>query len=128
MELTRKQIPVVLRSPVHPLHSSNCSQGAGGLWMPFHCDDPRTYRWAMETLDEIYPIAADPNNPLVEIRHALVLKQNHEGPDTLDFIADDYHKGTGGKSKLPPWSTDGRFKFQNMTFEQIAWQNSVYKV
>ena len=28
--------------------------GAGGLWMPFHCDDPRTGRWAAETLDELF--------------------------------------------------------------------------
>jgi D-amino-acid oxidase len=119
---------VVLRSPVHPLHSSNCSQGAGGLWMPFHCDDPRTYRWAMQTLDEIYPIAIDNNNPLVNLHYALSFKRAHEGPDTEDFIASNYHKGTGGKSQLPSWSTDERLKFQNLTLEQVAWQNIVYKL
>jgi D-amino-acid oxidase len=96
--------------------------------MPFHCDDKRTDRWAMETMDEIYPLAVDVNNPLVTLRHAMVLKQKHEGPDTEDFIAKDYHKGTGGKSQLPSWSTDGRFKFQNMTLEQVAWQNNIYKL
>lgn len=96
--------------------------------MPFHCDDARTDRWAMETMEEIYPLAIDANNPLVTMRHAMVLKQKHEGPDTEDFIADDYHKGTGGKSKLPAWSADGRFKFQNMTLEQVAWQNNIYKL
>lgn len=96
--------------------------------MPFHCDDPRTDRWAMETLDEIYPFAVDDDNPLVELRYALSLKQKHEGPDTEDMIAKDYHKGTGGKSQLPAWSTDARLQFQNMTLEQVAWQNSVYKI
>jgi len=128
VELTRRQIPVVLRSPIHPLHPSNCSQGAGGLWMPFHCDDPRTERWALETMDEIYPMAADPKNSLVDLRYVLALKRNHEGPNTEDFVAEDYHKGTGGKSRLPLWSSDERFKFQNVTMEQVAWQNTIYKV
>jgi hypothetical protein len=82
----------------------------------------------METLDEIHPLGADPNNSLVNLHYVLSYKQNHEGPDPEDFIADDYHKGTGGKSRLPLWSTDSRFKFQNMTLEQIAWQNNVFKV
>ncbi|KAG7350685.1 FAD dependent oxidoreductase [Nitzschia inconspicua] len=128
VELTRRRIPVVLRSPVHPLHPSNCSQGAGGLWMPFHCDDPRTDRWAIETLDEIYPFAVDEENLLVRLQYALSFKRTHEGPDTEDFLAKDYHKGTGGKSQLPSWSTDDRLKFQNMTLEQVAWQNIVYKL
>jgi len=128
VELTRRQIPVVLRSPIHPLHPSNCSQGAGGLWMPFHCDDPRTERWALETMDEIYPMAADPKNSLVDLRYVLALKRNHEGPNTEDFVAEDYHKGTGGKSRLPLWSSDERFKFQNVTMEQVAWQNTIYKL
>ena len=66
MELVRRKIPVVLRSQTHPLHPSVCSQGAGGLWMPFHCDDPRTDRWSIETLDELYPMGEDPNNDFVE--------------------------------------------------------------
>jgi D-amino-acid oxidase len=82
----------------------------------------------METLDELYPIAADKNNPLVQLEYVLSLKRNHDGPTTEDFIAPDYHKGTGGKSNLPAWSTDSRFKFQNMTMEQVAWQNTVYKL
>jgi D-amino-acid oxidase len=96
--------------------------------MPFHCDDPRTYRWAMETLDEIYPIAVDANNPLVNLHFALAFKRTHEGPDTEDFLAENYHKGTGGKSQLPSWSTDQRLNFQNLTLEQVAWQNHVYKL
>ncbi len=96
--------------------------------MPVYCEDPRVHQWGMETMDEIYPLAQDPENPLVDLRYALSLKREHEGPDTDDFVADDYHKGTGGKSQLPFWSTDARFKFQNVTLEQIAWQNSIHKL
>jgi D-amino-acid oxidase len=82
----------------------------------------------METLDEIYPVAIDDDDPLVKLHYTLFFKRNHEGPNTEDFIAENYHKGTGGKSQLPLWSTDERFKFQNMTLEQVAWQNNVYKL
>ena len=101
LELTRKRVSVVLRSPVHPLNPSNCSQGAGGLWMPVYCEDQRINKWGMETLDEIYPLAQDSQNPLVDLRYVVSMKKEHEGPDTEDFVAEDYHKGTGGKSQLP---------------------------
>lgn len=128
LELTRKRVSVVLRSPVHPLDKSNCSQGAGGLWMPYICEDARADLWGMETLNEIYPIAEDTENSLVDLRYVLSLKRKHEGPDTEDFVANDYHKGTGGKSMLPNWSSDARFKFQNVTLEQVAWQNQIHQL
>lgn len=128
LELTRKRVSVVLRSPVHPLDRSNCSQGAGGLWMPVYCEDSRVDRWGAETLDEIYPLAVDNKNSLVDLRHVLALKRRHEGPSTEDFVADNYHKGTGGKSLLPSWSSDARFKFQNVTLEQVGWQNQIHKL
>jgi len=128
LELTRKGISVVLRSPVHPLDPSNCSQGAGGLWMPVYCDDPRVGSWGIQTLDEIYPLAEDAKNPLVDLRYVLSLKRKHEGPGPEDFVAEDYHRGTGGKSLLPFWSSDPRFKFQNATLEQVAWQNQIHQL
>jgi len=128
LELARKRVSVVLRSPVHPLDPTNCSQGAGGLWMPVFCVDPRVTKWGMETYDEIYPLAQDAKNPLVELLHCVSLKRKHEGPSTDDFVADDYHKGTGGKSQLPFWSSDARFNFQNVTLEQVAWQNQIHKL
>eukprot|EP00533_Pseudo-nitzschia_delicatissima_P010575 CAMPEP_0116097640 /NCGR_PEP_ID=MMETSP0327-20121206/10813_1 /TAXON_ID=44447 /ORGANISM="Pseudo-nitzschia delicatissima, Strain B596" /LENGTH=319 /DNA_ID=CAMNT_0003589405 /DNA_START=156 /DNA_END=1111 /DNA_ORIENTATION=+ len=79
-------------------------------------------------MNEIHPLAKDPQNPLVELRHCLSLKREHEGPDTEDMVADDYHRGTGGKSQLPVWSSDPRFQFQNVTLEQVAWQNSIHKL
>ena len=50
MELARRHIPVVVRAPVHPIRDTqtNCSQGAGGLWMPIYCADPRLEPWSME--------------------------------------------------------------------------------
>lgn len=113
--------------------------------MPFHCDDPRTDRWSIETLDELYPMATaepptlgddgadggrdrSPLSPLVTLRYALALKKNHEGPDTDDFVADDYHRGTGGKSRLPSWSLDPRLVFQNVSLEQMEWQNWVHRL
>eukprot|EP00980_Cylindrotheca_fusiformis_P031505 scaffold26472_cov162-Cylindrotheca_fusiformis.AAC.1 len=128
LELLKRKIPVVLRSPKTPLDTSVCSQGAGGLWMPFHCDDPRTHRWAIETLDEIYPIGVDKSDPLVEIVPTLTLHRDHYGPTTADFIASDYKLGTGGTSRLPQWSTDPRLEFQNLTIEMLWYQNSSYKL
>eukprot|EP00536_Pseudo-nitzschia_multiseries_P005284 jgi/Psemu1/238387/estExt_Genewise1.C_970047 len=128
LELTRKRVSVVLRSPVHPLDRSNCSQGAGGLWMPIYCEDPRIGQWGAETLDELYPLATDDKNTLVDLRHVLALKKKHEGPSTEDMVADNYHKGTGGKSMLPSWSSDPRFKFQNVTLEQVRWQNQIHRL
>ena len=101
---------------------------AGGLWMPFHCDDPRTDRWSMETLDEIYPMAQDENDTLVRMEYVVSFKRDHHGPQTIDFIADNYDRGTGGNSGLPSWSTDPRLQFQNVTLEQVAWQNQVLKL
>jgi hypothetical protein len=135
--------------------------------MPVFCVDPRVTKWGMETYDEIYPLAKDAQNPLVELLHCVSLKRKHEvrielkspresrlvrfilryheshrvdrlfvlylqpsmqGPSTDDFVADDYHKGTGGKSQLPFWSSDARFNFQNVTLEQVAWQNQIHKL
>lgn len=128
LELLRKKISVVLRSPRNPLDPSVCSQGAGGLWMPFHCDDPRTDRWAKETLDEIYPIGKDKSNSLVELVPALSLHRKNTGPTTADFVAKDYVSGTGGSSRLPLWSADPRLEFQHLSMEMLEWQNSVYRL
>jgi len=138
LELLRRNIPVVLRSPVGPLTSSVCSQGAGGFWMPFHCDDPRTNRWSIETLDELHPLATagarsihaftKDGSRLVETVPTVIFRQEHSGPSTEDMIAQDYNKGTGGKSQLPEWSTDPRLQFQHLTVEMLWWQNYYYKL
>lgn len=96
--------------------------------MPFHCDDPRTGRWAIETLDELYPLGMDKSDSLVELVPTLALHRSNHGPTTEDFIATNYKSGTGGASRLPPWSTDPRLQFQHMTIEMLWWQNDVYKL
>ena len=70
----------------------------------------------------------DPNNDLVEHVYTVSLKSKHGGPVTEDFIAKDYHRGTGGKSPMPAWSTDSRLDFQHVTTHMLAWQNIVLKL
>ena len=53
LELLRKNVRVCLISPKTPTNVSTTSMGAGGLWMPFHCDDTRVDGWALSTLDEL---------------------------------------------------------------------------
>lgn len=96
--------------------------------MPFHCDDPRTNGWAMETLDELYPMGVDKSNSLVELVPTVSLFRKNMGPTTDDFVLPDYKLGTGGASRLPSWSTDPRLQFQHLTVEMLHWQNSVYKL
>lgn len=95
--------------------------------MPFHCDDPRTDGWSIQTLDELYPLATQ-KSPLVETVPAVVLLRENGGPTTEDFIAKNYKNGTGGTSPLPAWSTDPRLSFQHLTVEMLWWQNSFYKL
>ena len=130
VELLRRQVKVVLRAPLPPTHASVCSVGAGGLWMPFHCDDPRVDRWSMETLDELLPIA-ERKDDLVEIVPAVTLLRKHSGPQVDDFAKNTYTSQSGGKTisaALPPWTQDSRIFFQHMTVEMLTWQNIVHKM
>jgi D-amino-acid oxidase len=128
LELIRRNVSVVLKSPRHPLHPSTCSVGAGGLWMPFHVNDHRASRWATETLDELMPLAHDPNSNLAEIVPAVVLMRQHAGPGIDEFATYKY-KSTPGEQmeteKLPEWSSDKRLLFQHLTVEMLSWQNIV---
>lgn len=131
IELLRKNLSVVIRAPQSPLHPSTCSMGAGGLWMPFHCDDPRTFRWSVETLDEIWPLAEDPDCDLVEIVPAIKLTKEHSGPVMEDFSKNQYQPRTGGSTqttRLPSWTQDPRLEFQHLTVEMLSWQNIVYQL
>jgi D-amino-acid oxidase len=100
--------------------------------MPFHCDDPRTDGWAIQTLDEIHPMAMQKKkSPLVEMVPALTLLRENSGPTTEDFkdySAENYKNGEGSPSSLPQWTTDTRLAFQQLTVEMLWWQNSFYKL
>ncbi|KAL7519529.1 hypothetical protein ACHAWX_004284 [Stephanocyclus meneghinianus] len=115
IELIRKKHRICLLSPRHPLHPSTCSVGAGGLWMPFHCDDERTDRWAFDTLDELmsYTCSRESDSSgsdVVGASKALV-----EIVPAISFK----HK----TSKNPPeWATDRRshrLKFLCLTIDDL---------
>lgn len=139
LELLRRQVKVVLRAPTSPTHPTVCSMGAGGLWMPFRCDDPRVNRWSMETLDELMLLAqqqqATGDGPdatsLVEIVPAVSLRRQHGGPVVDDFAKNQYTAQRGGatvSAALPSWTTDARLEFQHLTVEMLTWQNTVNKL
>jgi len=116
---------VALRSPVSPLHPSVCSVGAGGLWMPFHCDDPRRDKWALETLNELWLLGKDKSKSLVEIMTAIKLHRSNaeivsETTDTKSTYPD--------AAKLPRWTFDPRLEFQQLTVEMLSWQNTAKKL
>jgi D-amino-acid oxidase len=148
VECIARQVPVVLQAPVHPLTES-CSRGAGGLWMPFHCDDPRTEGWALQTLEELVGLATASNHnndsnhnnnnnnnnepaPLVEIVPAVRFLRGHHGPTVADFVASDYIGTQGGEATastaLPAWTRHPALAFQHLTVEMLAWQNQVARL
>lgn len=133
VELLKRNVKVVLRAPVTPTHPSNCSQGAGGLWMPFHCDDPRVDGWAMETLSELLTLVdveTKDKKKLVEIVPAVELFRKHSGPQVDDFTKNKYEARQGGStvSAHPEWTKDPRIHFQHVTSEMLSWQNTVHKM
>jgi D-amino-acid oxidase len=110
---------------------TNCSIGAGGLWMPFHCDDPRIDRWAMETLDELMAFAQEADCDLAEIVPTISLMKEHGGPAMDDYSTtskDHDSFSNEGHSALPAWTRDKRIQFQHLTVEMLAWQNLVNRL
>lgn len=108
IELLRRHIRVSIVSPKHPLDVTTCSMGAGGLWMPFHCDDARTDGWSFETLFELSSRFLDNSSsrsasidapPLVETLPAVAFKR------------DD-------RSQIPEWATDPRS--ESLSFQQLS--------
>lgn len=110
IELLRKGSHVIVRSPRPPLHISTCSQGAGGYWMPFHCDDDRVVKWSRQTLDELLPKANTEEEPVEIVPAVAFHKQNHVYP----------------VNTLPEWTQDTRLNFQAMSIEMLHWQNKIH--
>lgn len=101
LELLHRRIRVSLVSPQPPLHPSTCSMGAGGLWMPFHCDDSRTDRWSFETLAELTSLLG--HSSLVEVLPAVSFKRD-------------------GNSQIPGWATDAKSKslaFRHLSMDEL---------
>jgi len=114
VELLKRNVKIILHSTKHPTDSSVCSMGAGGLWMPFKCEDIRVHKWGIETLDELINIMekGDKTSKLVERVPAIYLRKRNE-----------YTEKT-----LPEWTKDKRLGFDHMNIEMLEWQNSVLKL
>lgn len=131
LELLKRDVSVKILSPYPPLDQRTCSQGAGGLWMPVACDDPRTDQFGLETLQELWSQGLDPKSELVEILPAVVLKREHSGPNVDEFVTHQYEAAPGGRTetnRMPGWSKDPRLKFQHLTVEMLSWQNITYQL
>ncbi|KAL7537363.1 hypothetical protein ACHAXR_007768 [Thalassiosira sp. AJA248-18] len=118
LELLRRQIRVSLVSPQHPLHpDATCSMGAGGLWMPFHCDDSRTDRWAFETLSELSRLSSNSFSGGSEAQS----KPGHSNASLVEILPAVSFK-RNGQSKIPGWALDTRGKslaFQHVSIEEL---------
>lgn len=131
LELLRRNVPVVVRAPRHPLDPRTCSMGAAGLWMPVHSPDPRTDAWALATLHELWSLAdeetTEQERPLAEKLTAVVLKREHSGPTVSDYSSgnQDLMKTV---NRLPAWTSDSRLEFQHLTVEMLAWQNIAHRL
>ena len=107
-EALRRGCQVVLRAPFPPLDPRTCSVGAGGLWMPFRCDDVRVDRWALETLSELWELRQ--KTDLVETLPALFLL--HENKATFQ--------------QMPPsWTGDPRLRFEVLSLPEISKRNDL---
>ncbi len=95
--------------------------------MPYHCDDTRTDRWSLETLQELIPMAKDTTDDRVEIVPTVLLLRNNSGPGVADFLAAS-HSNDKGRSIFPEWTSDPVLDFQHMSVEMLSWQNTVYQL
>lgn len=144
LELLRRDVPVCLRSAHPPNHPSTCSTGAGGLWMPFKCDDPRVHgKWATETLDELLHLVKKSKDTsadsTVEIVPTLYLTKSPHyttedkiGGIPLSKNSENERYGESLNSNnvnpLPKWTQDPRLSFQQLTIEMLSSQNEVLKL
>ncbi len=107
-ELLSRHMRVILRSSSF---SDTCSAGAGGLWMPYKCDDERVGKWSSQTLDELLHDYSVVDSAPIEVVTTIFLKCGHS----------NYRKD-GGKY-LPEWTKDPRLNFQCLTIEKLWRQN-----
>lgn len=97
VELLKRSIRVVLRAP-EPTSTSN---GAGGLWMPFHCEDERVNQWSQMTLNNVDTY------------------ENHT--EWLDCVYLQRDKG----EEIPEWSSNPSLKFQGIEVEKLNQQTDI---
>ena len=104
IELLKRNVKVLIRSSQPPIHPATCSSGAGGLWMPYKCDDPRVDRWAMDTLNDLLPLSRRP-----------FLSSASEEKELPDFF---------WLYNICAWGFSSFFYFLNITFLFVAYNDA----
>lgn len=102
---------VVVRSPFPPLDPRTCSVGAGGLWMPFRCDDTRVDRWALQTFSELWELQKTTASDLIETLPALFLLHEKENATF--------------QQEPPQWTSDPRIRFELLPLSEIEKRNNL---
>lgn len=114
LELLRKNVSVCLVSPKSPTNIATTSMGAGGLWMPFHCEDERVDGWARSTLDELTKQLANSDRNVEVVPKVAFKRQFMERPtwsetSSLQFQQMEvdclYKHASHNNIRLPPKET-----------------------
>ncbi|GMI26483.1 hypothetical protein TeGR_g2210 [Tetraparma gracilis] len=100
--------------------ASGASPGAGGLWMPHACADPRVSRWAKRTLADYLRMHAA-GDGAVEMVPAVALLDAPAVRPTGD--TNTYNQPAGGDT--PAWAADPALNFQSFSTPQLRWQAQV---
>lgn len=100
--------------------ASGASPGAGGLWMPHACGDPRVSRWASRTLADYLRMHAA-GDAAVELVPAVALLDAPAVRPTGD--TNTYNQPAGGDA--PAWAADPALGFQSFSTPQLRWQAQV---
>ena len=106
--------------------------GAGGLWMPYKCNDPRIDKWAIETLNELLrDISTNPNNNIdsrtpIEIVPTIYLTNSNDNKKTESGGSNTKANTTTNTTTtedFPQWTKDERLHFQHLTIDELWKQN-----
>lgn len=106
--------------------------GAGGLWMPYKCDDKRIDKWAIETLDELLLLQGHNNMNTTTSSRTMAMSKSQEKTNFVEIVPTVYLISNNKKPQthdgLPEWTRDGRISFQCCTIEMLCRQNQVLKL
>jgi len=118
--LARKGWRVTVVSQHDPWDSNTCSQGAGGLWMPFHVEPPhKTNAWAEQTLsifleelqhnssktsaNAVTQTPKQRRGECIEVLPVVVIKPRHTPPE-----------------ELPEWTRIPSIRFQQLPRDELS--------
>ena len=99
----------------------------------------RMNRWAIETLNEYYPLAIDPNNDLVKIiptiqffhskTYTIKLDECDNPTTSSSSVSSTSSSSTvPTRNDVPGWLLDNQLQFQPMPIEMLVWQNTSYQL